>query len=129
MFYQTTRLSTGQYTFSADIYDPINKRVISNRYPLQFLATNYHIVIQTDKELYKSEDLIRFRLFAFDSESRPADVPGSASVSIIDPLGFTFRNIQNVTFTKGRFKDEMELSSIIIEGLWVIRVEAGEKVS
>lgn len=80
------------------------------------------MIIQTDKELYRAEDLIRYRLFAFDADTRPTDVPQSAVISIIDPSGFTLTNITNPVFVKGRYGDELQLPGIVTIGLWTIRV-------
>lgn len=121
-------LSKGQYTFYAHVYDPMNQHFIFDRYPLQFLPRLYHIIIQTDKELYKAEDLLRFRLFAFDTDTLPVDVTGPKSLTIVDPLGFTIRNVTDFDFVKGRYYDEMQLSAFITYGVWVIRIQVDEQV-
>lgn len=126
---QTEILPFGQYTFFANVYDPTNNHFQFDRWPLQFLPKVYHVIIQTDKELYKAEDLIRFRLFAFDADTRPVNIEGPSVISIIDPNGFTMQNITNFSFRKGRYSDELQLSSFITNGLWTIRVLVNDRVS
>lgn len=127
--HQTRAIPFGQYTFYANVYDPINHHTQFDRWPLQFLPKVYHIVIQTDKDLYKPEDLIRFRLFAFDADTRPVNVEGPSVISIVDPQGFTMQNITNFTFTRGRYSNEMELSSFVTNGQWTIKVFADNRVN
>lgn len=94
---------------------------MSDTWPIRFLPKLYHVIIQTDKELYKAEDAIRFRLFAFDSDTRPVVIQGPTVISIIDPEGFTIRNITNVAFAHGRYKNEFQLSNFVTTGVWIIR--------
>lgn len=111
-----------------NVFDPANNNFVYDAWPIQFLPRTFHVLIQTDKELYKAEDAIRFRLFAFDSDTRPVDVGGSPVVSIIDPHGFTIRNITNITFAHGRYKNEFQLSNFVTPGVWIIRIFAENQV-
>lgn len=98
-------------------------------WPLQFLPQVFHILIQTDKQLYRAEDLIRFRLFAFDADTKPVNPKGSSMVSIINSLGFVVSEFENVTFSNGRFGQQFQLANIVSTGLWTIRIKVDEKVS
>lgn len=127
--FQTKDLTNGDYTFHADVYDPVINNFMYDKWPLQFLSTLYHIVIQTDKEIYKAEDLIRFRMFAFDSDTRPVEVAGSPVISIIDPQNFTIREITNFTFTNGRYKNDFQLSNFVTTGIWIIKIQVEGQVN
>lgn len=119
----------GQYYLQADIFDPASKQRQVDHLLLQSLPKFFNVIIQTDKELYKAKDLIRFRLFAFDADTRPVNIEGTTMVSIIDPHGFIMQRTTNFTFTKGRYSDEMQLSTLITNGLWTIRAHVNELVS
>lgn len=118
----------GQYTFFANVYDPSNNNFIYDRFPLQFLPIVHNIVIQTDKDIYKPDDLIRFRVFCFDGDSRPVVTRTKARISILDPMGFELKVFPNVSLEKGRYKDEVQLSSFVMSGLWIIRVNTESRV-
>lgn len=125
---QTSKLQNGQYNFIANVWDPFNKRVLCDQVDLQFLPRKKGVIIQTDKDIYKPGDLIRFRLFGLDGESRPANIDDKVQVFFIDPQGVVLAAIANVTFSRGLYKNEFQLSSFVITGLWKIRVQVGEKV-
>lgn len=125
---QTSEFYPGQYTFQANVYDPSNNNMVYDTWPLQFLPQVFHILIQTDKQLYRAEDLIRFRMFAFDADTKPVNLRGSSLVSIINPLGFVVSGFANVTFTNGKFGQEFQLANIVSTGLWTIRINVGDHV-
>jgi uncharacterized protein YfaS (alpha-2-macroglobulin family) len=123
------KLLPGQYTFQANVYDPSNHNFIIDRWPLQFLPKLFHVVIQTDKELYKGGNLMRFRLFAFDADTRLIDISSdSTTISIIDPNNITMHNITNFDFSKGRYSDEFHFTEFAANGLWRIRVHIDDQV-
>lgn len=88
----------------------------------------FQILIQTDKQLYQAEDLIRFRLFALDADTRPVNVLGSTVVKIINRQGFIMTQFDNVTFVKGRFAGDFQLGIIVPTGTWIIRVQVDKEV-
>lgn len=110
------------------MYDPFNHRVISDQVELQFLPNEKRLVIQTDKDIYKPDDLIRFRLFGLDGDSKPVDIDGETVVHLIDPQGFALSTIDSVAFSKGHYKNEFQLSNLVSTGFWTIRVQAGDEV-
>lgn len=125
---QTTKLPNGQYHFIIDVYDPFNHKIISDQVDLQFLPIKVGLIIQTDKDIYKPDDLIRFRLFGLDGDSRPVNIDEETQVFLIDPQGFALSTITQVAFSKGHYKNEFQLSNLVSTGFWTIRVQVGEEV-
>lgn len=78
--------------------------------------------------MYKANDLIRFRLFALDSDTRPISINENIVVSVVDPKGFSINTINNVTLVKGMYKNDFQVSSILTTGLRTIRVDIGDRV-
>lgn len=113
---------------SASVTDPHTKtnKVLSQ--DLSFQATVDTILIQTDKAIYQSGDLIRFRVFSFDSETRPRSLD-SAIVTILDGNDVVIQSFENVKFVKGKYEGSLQLGNNPSQGSWKIRVEAGVSVS
>jgi CD109 antigen len=87
---------------------------------LTYLEKRFSIFIQTDKALYKSDDLIHFRVFAINPNSLPYSVQGNAEVTIKDPTGNKIKQLSNITFVKGKYESELLLSSSPPLGSWSI---------
>lgn len=49
-------------------------------------------------------------------------------ISVLDPKGLTLREVKNATFVRGRYSDELQLSSFVFTGLWTIRVQLRDEV-
>lgn len=91
---------------------------------LTYVAKHFSIFVQTDKSIYKGDDIIRFRLFAIDSLSLPYSLDSSSIVTITDPADNIIKQFANVTFQKGRYENELQLSSSPAIGTWKISVKA-----
>lgn len=95
---------------------------------LIFVKTQFSTFIQTDKAMYKAGDLINFRVFAVDSETRPYNL-NSAVVTIFDSTDIKIKIFPNVTFVKGTYENSLQLSESPSLGNWRIRIESGTIVS
>lgn len=95
---------------------------------LIYVKTRFSTSIQTDKAMYKAGDLINFRIFAFDSETRPFNL-NSAVVTIYDSTDTKIKSFANITFNTGIYENLLQLSESPSLGNWRIRVEAGSDVS
>lgn len=85
--------------------------------------------IQTDKALYKGDDMVRFRVYAVDSRTLPYAVDGITTITITDPYGNKVQEFSNVTFVKGKFESQILLTSEPSLGTWKISVQAEDEVS
>lgn len=70
-------MDAGQYRLTAEGLSGID---FHNERPISFVAKNASIFVQTDKAVYKPEDLIRFRILVLDINLKP--VPSSEPVNI-----------------------------------------------
>jgi hypothetical protein len=88
-----------------------------------FRPKQFSIYAHTDKPLYKAGDLVRFRAFALDSETRPFDVD-NAEVSIYDSEGLKIKTFSKVPLEDGVFESSFQLSDNPKLGQWKIRIDA-----
>ena len=123
--FQTTSFKPGDYKLSARGLD--NFKFYSEK-PLRYAHKHLSVYIQTDKAVYKAGDLIRFRVFAIDSRSRPYEVKGKPVITITDSLSNKIQQFDNVTFVKGKYENELILSKSPNLGDWTIAVKAENEV-
>jgi CD109 antigen len=95
---------------------------------LLYLSKHFSIFIQSDKAIYKANDVIRFRLFAINSHSLPYSINSLTEITINDPSNNKIKQYSNVTFIKGKYENELLLSNSPKVGSWSIVVEAEGEV-
>lgn len=105
---QTENFPNGDYILSVTGGDNFE---FAGEAKLGYLVKNFSVFIQTDKALYKADDLMRFRLFAVDANTLPYEVKASPVVSIFNPSNILVKKYSNVTFLKGRYEGEFQLAS------------------
>lgn len=121
-------MSPGKYNFSVNAYEPCLDKSYYEVYELIFEKTEFSIFIQTDKPIYKAGDLVKFRVFSVDSETKPYNL-NSAVVTVLDSNGVKLKSSTNVTFIKGKYENSLQLSNGPTLGDWNIQVEADVLVS
>lgn len=109
--------------------DGINGFNFSGEQPLTFISKHFSIFIQLEKAIYQANELVRFRLFAIDSQSLPYKVEGDTTITITDPSDNKIKQFSNVSYSKGKHENELLLSSAPALGTWKINVEAEGEVS
>lgn len=87
---------------------------------IEYQTKHFSAFIQTDKAIYKADDVIRFRLFAVNSQSLPYSVKGNPEVTIRDPSGNKVKQFSNITFVKGKYENEFLVSSSPPLGSWSV---------
>lgn len=95
---------------------------------LAYRTTHFSMLIQLDKPIYRPGDVVRFRVFAFDSETRPYNVP-SAIVSIEDSGSNLVKSFANITFVKGMHEGSFQLSDNPPLYQWTITATAESEVN
>lgn len=88
----------------------------------------FSVFVQTDKPIYKPDDLLRFRVFLLDSTTRPYTSKESVNVSIYDPADNLIKQWSNVTIKNGTFQTDFQMSSAVT-GDWLIKVFVENQVS
>jgi CD109 antigen len=124
--FQSASFPTGNYKLSAF---GLNGLKFSGEKFLSYLAKHFSLFIQTDKAIYKANDIIRFRLFAINPQSFPYNVKGVPLITITDPSDNKIKQYTNITFVKGKYQNELLLSSSPKVGTWKIEVEAESEVT
>lgn len=121
-------MKPGQYQISANAYDPFMKTSYYDVYQLNYEKPKFSNFIQTDKAMYKAGDLVKFRLFSVDSETRPYNLIG-ATASVYDSTDTKIKSFDNITFVKGIYENSVQLSENPSLGTWKVRLVAGSVVS
>ena len=85
--------------------------------------------IQTDKALYKGDDIVKFRVFAVDFKTMSYAVKGVPTVTVTDPAGNKVKEFSKVIFVKGKYESQLSLTSEPALGTWQITVQAEGEVS
>ncbi|XP_037809420.1 CD109 antigen-like [Lucilia sericata] len=83
------------------------------------------IYIQTDKAIYKPEDVVRFRVLILDEHTRPLDIKDPVNVEITDSAGNRVKLYENITLTYGVYTGKFQLSKYPALGTWNIKVVLG----
>lgn len=95
---------------------------------LTYRRAHFSLLIQLDKPIYRPGDLVRLRVLAIDSETRPYNVP-SAIVSILDSGSNLVKSFTNISFVKGKYEGSFQLSDNPPMNQWTVSVSAESEVS
>lgn len=87
-------MQPGQYRLNAQGLSGIDFR---NEKPINLVAKNASIFIQTDKAIYKPGDLIRFRILVLDQNMKP--VSSQEPISIFIAVIFFFLFLSSFGFS------------------------------
>uniref|UniRef100_A0A1I8MYQ6 TEP1-F n=1 Tax=Musca domestica TaxID=7370 RepID=A0A1I8MYQ6_MUSDO len=80
------------------------------------------INIQTDKAVYKPGDLVQFRVVLMDEHTRPLKISEPIRVEITDGINNRVKQFKDISFVKGVYKNQFQLSEYPVMGVWHIRV-------
>ncbi|KAM7351079.1 uncharacterized protein ACRADG_004064 [Cochliomyia hominivorax] len=80
------------------------------------------IYIQTDKAIYKPNDLVQFRTVILDEHTRPLKIKEPIRIEILDDLDNRVKQLKNVVLTKGVYTGQFQLSEYPVLGVWKIKV-------
>lgn len=121
-------MNPGSYSLLVSAYDPYSKRTYKQEQKLVYEKKIFSAFIQTDKAMYKAGDLINFRVFAINSETKPHNVEGG-SIMITDSGSTKIKSFADVKFVKGKYENSLQLSDSPTLGSWKISFEANGEVS
>lgn len=119
--FSTGSLEPGQYRLNAEGLSGLD---FHNEQPINFLSKNVSIFVQTDKALYKANDLIQFRVLILDINMKPISSQELVHIQIEDGAKNRIREWRNLRPNRGVISDELMLSSYPVLGDWHIIVEA-----
>ncbi|XP_065356090.1 thioester-containing protein 1 allele S3-like [Calliphora vicina] len=81
--------------------------------------------IQTDKAIYKSQDLVKFRIVILDEHTRPLNIEEPVHVDILNSEGNRVKQIKDISFIHGVYTGQFKLSKFPVLGIWQIKVVLG----
>lgn len=111
-----------------NVTDNYKKKSYVRVLPLAYSKPFFQFLIQTDKPIYRPGDLIRFRVFAIDSDTKPYNVPG-AFISILDSNSNVVATFTNITFVKGKYENSLQLSDNPLLNQWTLRASGDSEVA
>lgn len=86
-------------------------------------------LIQTNKPLYKADDVVKFRIFAIDSATKPYQfISPNIEIHAIDANNNRIKRWANISFERGIFESEFKLSNNPLSGFWWIWVDGDDEV-
>lgn len=124
MKFQLPELSEGDYNVTAEGVKGIE---FKNTTKLNFESKHYSVYIQTDKATYKPGDLVRYRVFFLDEETRPAKLKNPVDIFINDAAQNRIKQLKNVELINSVYTGEYQLSEFPALGNWEIAVYENEK--
>ncbi|XP_053687074.1 thioester-containing protein 1 allele S3-like [Sabethes cyaneus] len=77
-----------------------------------------HVLIQTDKPVYRPGDMIRFRVVAINEDTKPVTDVNTVKVKLIDAIGKTFRQWPYARLKNGMFDSVVQLPALPVNGNW-----------
>ncbi|CRL02685.1 CLUMA_CG015756, isoform A [Clunio marinus] len=80
------------------------------------------VLVQTDKSIYKPSDKIQFRVLILNADMKPLERKHKVQVHIMDGANNRVKQYDDVTFTKGVFQNELQLSDSPVLGIWKLYV-------
>jgi len=73
-------------------------------------------------------DLLQFRVFAVDSETKAINPTCSSTITISDPNGNSIQSFQDVTFKRGKYENSFQLSEKARLGFWKLSADCDLEV-
>ncbi|XP_065356086.1 LOW QUALITY PROTEIN: thioester-containing protein 1 allele R1-like [Calliphora vicina] len=83
------------------------------------------IYIQTDKAVYKPEDLVQFRVLFLDEHTKPLNISEPILAEVLNAKENIVKTFKDIRFTKGVYTNNFQLSERPVLGSWSIRVSVG----
>ncbi|XP_065358197.1 thioester-containing protein 1 allele S3-like [Calliphora vicina] len=113
------KLMKGYYNLYAEGLSGLSFKNASNLFGRSGDPTIY---IQTDKIIYKPQDVVNFRVVILDEHTRPLNIAEPVHVEILDRDYNRVKLYKNISLTKGVFTGQFQLSKYPILGTWSIKV-------
>lgn len=93
------------------------------------MKKKFSFFVQFNKAIFMPGDLLQFRVFAIDSETKMATPTAANVISILDQRRNAIMSFQNVTFKRGKYENSFQLSEKASLGIWYFRFTCENEVS
>ncbi|XP_070502464.1 CD109 antigen-like [Chironomus tepperi] len=118
----TSTITKGTYNLFVD------SKNFAERRSLTYISKEYSFLLQLNKAIFLPGDLLQFRTFAIDSETRAVAPKCSSVVSIADSNGNAIVTFKNVVFDQGKYENQLELSSKAGLGIWKLQIQCDDEI-
>lgn len=85
------------------------------------------LLIQLNKPIFRTDDLIEFRVFAVDSQTNPYAIKDTSKIRILDPNNYEAKVWTNPSFSMGLFEGDLKLFGAE-PGVWKILAQVDGEV-
>lgn len=82
-----------------------------------------------NKAIFMPGNLLQFRVFAVDSDTKAVTPTCANVISILDARRNAIMSFQNVTFKRGKYENSFKLSEKAGLGVWTFRFTCENEVS
>ena len=120
---QTSDIVSGTYTLVVETDDGF-----AEKRSLTYVKKKCSFFIQFNKAIFTPGDLLQFRVFAVDSETKAITPTCSNTITISDPNGNSIQSFQDVTFKRGKYENSFQLSEKASLGIWKVAALCDQEV-
>ena len=106
----------------------VDSKNFAEKRTLTYAGKRSSFLIFMNKAIFLPGDLVQYKIMAINSETRAVSPICASVVSISDGNGNLITSAQNVTFSKGRYANDFQLSNKAGLGLWRIQIQCGDEV-
>ncbi len=85
----------------------------------------FSTLIQTDKPIYKPNDVVQYRILAIDYNVKPVQ-PKDVTIQISDGINI-IQEIKNINFENGIYQSNLKISKSPPIGIWNLKVDDGSE--
>ncbi|KAM7352029.1 thioester-containing protein 1 allele S3-like isoform 2-T2 [Cochliomyia hominivorax] len=117
------KLITGDYVLKTEGLSGLDIKNSSRIYAHGYYGPK--IYIQTDKAIYKPQDVVRFRIVILDEHTRPFNADEPIRIEILDDEDNRVKQFKDISLTQGVYSNQFKLSKYPILGYWKIKVILG----
>lgn len=119
---QTSSITRGTYALYVETEN------FAERRSLTYITKQYSFLLQLSKAIFLPGDLVQFRVYAVDSETRAVDPKCTNIVSITDQNENEITTFRNVSFKRGKYENSFQLSNKAGLGGWTLHFQCDEQV-
>ncbi|XP_037809423.1 CD109 antigen-like [Lucilia sericata] len=117
------KLIHGNYSLKAEGLSGLSFKNVSQLYANVYYGPKMYI--QTDKAVYKPQDMVKFRVVVLDEHTRPLNIEDPVHVEILDMENNRVKQYKDISLTNGVFTGQFQLSKYPVLGMWKIKVILG----
>jgi len=118
----TSAITSGNYALYVETDNFAEKRTLT------YITKKYSFLIQLSKAIFLPGDLLQFRVYAVDSETKAVVPTSSSIVTISDGNGNEITSFKNATFNRGKYENSFQLSDKAGLGVWNLQFQCDNEV-